>query len=104
MMAEVSSPPEYARTTFMGINSPNFHQREISDSVDIHGVSDQWLFCTPNRRLGDLSPKHVQQQRILRVHAILRLIVNDRPLRIDHLCRHLLPAMSRQAVHEDRIG
>ena len=44
------------------------------------------------------------QQRLLRVQAVLGLVEDHRLRPVDHLVGHLLAAMRRQAVHEQRVG
>src|ERR1700733_6100915 len=78
MMMEVSKPPEYASTTFSDMSAP-YGQTVLST---------------------------VQQQRqngFLHVQTVLRLVEDDRALRVDHPVGDLLAAMRRQAVHDNRL-
>src|SRR5204863_4695689 len=48
--------------------------------------------------------EHVEQQRVLRVHAVLGLVVDDRLRRVDDVVGDLQAALGREAVHEDSGG
>ena len=45
-----------------------------------------------------------EEQRLLRVEPILRLVEDDRGRTVHHLVRHLVAAVSGQAVHEQGVG
>src|ERR1035437_9963992 len=78
MMMEVSRPPEYASTTFSRIG-------------------------TPRRKAVNAAFQQQNHDGFLNVQAILCLIKHHRTRRIDHRRRHLISAMRRQAVHEERV-
>src|SRR5690242_15079666 len=84
MMMEVSRPPEYASTTFSGMNSP-------------------WSLQAGGKTVNAAAEQH-QQNGFLYVQAILGLIENDRAGRIDHRTAHLFSAMRRQTMHEQSVG
>jgi hypothetical protein len=50
-----------------------------------------------------LAEQH-QQQRLLRVQAVLGLIENHRLRRFDDFVGHFFAALGRQAMHEHRVG
>src|SRR5512134_163303 len=75
-MTEVSSPPEYASTTFLTFSNCGFPSPLVWDEL---------------RQEGDLD-----------VHPVLRLVEYGGLRALDHLLRDLLPAMGGQAVHDDR--
>src|SRR5271165_3282290 len=78
MMMEVSRPPEYASTIFLG-----------------------------NAFSLELRPKLIeqrQQNRFLHVQAIFGLFENDGARRIHDGFADFRAAVSRKTVHEDRVG
>src|SRR5438132_1465608 len=49
-------------------------------------------------------PQEPEQQGLLRVETILRLVPHHRMGAVDDLVGDLLPAVGGQAVHDDRVG
>src|SRR5215510_2907913 len=76
MMMEVSRPPEYASTTFSRMVAP----------------------C---RRGAHAAAQKQQQDRLLDMHPVFRLVEDDRPWRINNPGGHFLAAMGGQAVHKN---
>src|SRR5437870_4854933 len=74
-ITEVSRPPEYARTTRLGVGASGI----------VESGSQQ-----------------VEDDRLLRVEAILRLVEHDAGLAIEHTVRDLFAAVRGQAVHHQR--
>src|SRR3981081_3055067 len=77
MMIDVSSPPEYASTTFSGMSAP---------------------YRQPNR-----AAQQQIQNGFLNMHAIFRLLEDERVFRVHHFVSHFLTAMRRQTVQEHRV-
>src|SRR6516162_557703 len=75
MMIDVSSPPEYARTTFLGM-------------------------CTPDRETAGAAPQQQHENGLLHMQAAFGLIEDHRPWRVHDRIGHFLPTMRGQAVHE----
>src|SRR6185503_4583965 len=73
-MTDVSRPPEYASTTFF-----------------TSGIVER-------------ASQQIEDHRLLRVQAVLRLIQDDRARPVQHAVRDLLAAVRRQAVHDQRRG
>src|SRR6185312_2244486 len=84
MMMEVSSPPEYASTTFSGMGSP----------CPLEG----------RREAMNAAAEQHQQYRLLHVQSILGLVENDGPRRVDYAGSDLVSTMRRQTVQEQRVG
>src|ERR1019366_10246608 len=78
MMMEVSSPPEYASTTFSRIG-------------------------TPRRKAMNAALQQQNHDGFLNMQAIFCLVEDHRTRRIDHRRRHFVTAMRRKAVHEERV-
>src|SRR3990172_2827467 len=53
--------------------------------------------------LAVLLPKDQRQRSLLRVQPVLRLVEHHRLRPFHHFRRHLLAAVGRQVVHEDRV-
>src|SRR5689334_20418528 len=83
MMMEVSRPPEYASTTFSGMNSP-------------------W-FLEPGVKTMDAAAEEHQQNGFLHMQAILGLIEDHGPRRVDYVISNFFAAMRRQAMHKQRM-
>src|SRR5581483_4035747 len=83
MMMEVSRPPEYASTTFSGMNSP-------------------W-FLEPGVKTMDAAAEEHQQNGFLNMQAILGLIEDHGPRRVDYVISNFFAAMRRQTMHEQRV-
>src|SRR5579862_3247423 len=75
MMMEVSSPPEYASTTFSRIGAPR--RKAVSPAL-----------------------QQQNKNRFLDVQAVLRLIENNRTRRVNDGTRDFIAAMRRQAMHK----
>src|SRR5256884_4639173 len=73
-MTEVSSPPEYASTTRLGLD------------------------------IVDRASQQRQDDRLLRVKPILRLVERDRVRAVEHGVGDLLAPVGRQAVHHEHRG
>src|SRR5689334_14856001 len=73
-MTEVSSPPEYASTTFL-----------------TSGILER-------------ASEHLEDHGLLGVQAVLGLVQHDRARAVQHGVGDLLAAMGRQAVHHQRRG
>src|SRR5882724_2498819 len=94
MMMEVSRPPEYARTTFLGLCAGVF-KAPLSFFVILGAVrrdKDYFSFLLAKERVRDC---------FLHVHAIFRLIQNDRLRAIENFRRDFVAAMRREAMHEN---
>src|SRR3972149_4204633 len=76
-MTEVSSPPEYASTTF------------FTEPTDPSFVRSMWNATFENGHL--------------QVKAVLRLVEHGGLRTLHHLVRDLLPAVGGKAVHDDRV-
>src|SRR5881409_2856780 len=73
-MTEVSSPPEYARTMRLGLD------------------------------IVDRASQQRQDDRLLGVETVLRLVEGDRVRAVEHRVGDLLAAMGGQAVHDQHRG
>src|SRR5215471_3680502 len=97
MMIEVSSPPEYAKTTFLGLGAVVFTiplscwvrapARAETETVRSIGLAKQGV-----------------QDRLLHVHAVFRLVQHHRLRSVQHLRCNLMAAMRGQAMHERRAA
>src|SRR5512139_325008 len=76
-ITEVSSPPEYASTTFFTFSNV------------VSSLSSMW-----NQRLED---------RHLHEHPVLGLVEDRRPRPLEDLVGNLLAAVRGKAVHDDRV-
>src|SRR5512145_30649 len=70
-MTEVSRPPEYASTTLR------------------------------TSRIVERAAEELEDDRLLRVQPVLRLVERDRPRAVEHGVGDLLPAVRGQAVHDE---
>src|SRR5882724_9102666 len=81
-MTDVSSPPEYARTTFFTLS---------------------FAFTSLPFSLLHLSEEEKLHQRLLGVQPVLGLVPDHALRPVDHLGGDLLAAVRGQAVHEKRV-
>src|SRR5271157_2984427 len=101
MMMEVSSPPEYASTTFsFDIGIPLV---ELIVIVAIASLQPHELSRFLWRNAPCISAKKIEQDGLLHVQSVLRLVEDDGAWAIDHFGGHFVSAMSGQAVHESSV-
>ena len=94
---------EWVRYTNGGHRPPNSVAESIDFENRIVAWYDKYLKPKPRRHAAGRF-QHLDEQRLLRVQAVLRLIEHHRDRRLDHFVADLLAAMRGQAVHEERAG
>src|SRR3984885_1081427 len=103
-MIEVSSPPEYASTTFSAMIDPFRIQKLIM-------LAQRGTFarlCSAAAAVGDSfrATKQHQQEGLLRVHSVLSLVEDHGLWPVEHRIRNLGISVCRKAMHKDcvRLG